>query len=225
MTLVMTRSRLAGDFLTGGQNTIALRVPSHPVANALLKEFEQRGGRGVAAPSANRYGRVSPTHVTAVHEELGPHLGPGDVILDGGASAVGIESTIIDCTTFSPRVLRLGAITESMITAVTGLSLASEGNTIRVSGSHSSHYAPVAKVFLDVKPRPGDGFIALAHHPTPAGAIRLAEPADTAEYARVLYAALRAADTSGLERIVVVTPEGDELSAAICDRLQRASFR
>jgi L-threonylcarbamoyladenylate synthase len=223
MTLVLRRSNLAGDFLTGGQDTVAVRVPAHPVALALLSEFEQLGGRGVAAPSANRFGKVSPTNAAAVHQELDQFLSDRDLILDGGSSMVGIESTIIDCTSELPRVLRLGAVTASMVAKVTGLSLATEGAPIRVSGSHSSHYAPMAKVLLDVHAQPGDGFIALANHPTPEGAVRLAEPKDSAEYARDLYVALRTADLLGLERVVAIEPKGDELSDAIFDRLQRAS--
>lgn len=223
ITLVLKRSRFAGDFLTGGQDTVGVRVPAHPVALALLAEFEQLGGRGVAAPSANRFGKVSPTNAAAVHQELDQFISDSDLILDGGSSTVGIESTIIDCTSLLPRVLRLGAVTASMVARVTGLSLSTEGAPIRVSGSHSSHYAPIAKVLLDVQALPGDGFIALANHPTPEGIVRLAEPKDTAEYARVLYAALRTADSLGIERVVAITPKGDELSDAIFDRLQRAS--
>lgn len=224
MSLVFKRTELAGDYVTGGQDTVALRVPSHPVALELLSEFEQLGGLGVAAPSANRFGKVSPTNATAVRAELGEYLSSKDLILEGGDSEVGIESTIIDCTTESPKLLRLGAITADMITQVTGLEVARGSSAIRVSGSLASHYAPNAKVVLDQAARPGDGFIALAAETTPDSAIRLIAPDDVEGYAQQLYFALRQADALGLERVVAITPKGDGLAEAIRDRLQRASF-
>jgi L-threonylcarbamoyladenylate synthase len=225
MTLVLHRSSLAGDFVTGGQETVAVRVPAHPIARALLDAFENRGGLGVAAPSANRFGKVSPTNAAAVYQELADYLRNDDLILDGGDSAVGIESTIVDCTTETPRVLRPGAITASMIEHVTGLTLSHNKSVIRVSGSLASHYSPRAKVILDVVPKPGDGFIALAEHETPTGVVRLAEPRTTDEFAQLLYSSLRRADDLALERVVVAVPTGDELSVAIIDRLQRARHR
>ena len=223
MTLILRRSNLAGDFVTGGQNTVGIRVPSHPVAQQLLAEFEAIGGAGVAAPSANRFGKVSPTTAEAVHQELSEYLAAEDAILEGGSSAVGIESTIIDCTGQQPRVLRLGAVTASMIEASTGLSLIEAGEQIRVSGSLESHYAPDAKLVLNGETQTGDGFLALSSLPTPAGAVRLAAPDNSEAYAAELYAALRRADELGLSRVVAIVPEGDELSAAIADRLLRAS--
>jgi L-threonylcarbamoyladenylate synthase len=225
MTLVLHRSSLAGDFVTGGQETVAVRVPAHPIARALLDAFENRGGLGVAAPSANRFGKVSPTNAAAVYQELADYLRNDDLILDGGDSAVGIESTIIDCTTETPRVLRPGAITGSMIEHVTGLTLSHNKSVIRVSGSLALHYSPRAKVLLDVVPKPGDGFIALAEHETPAGVVRLAEPRTTDEFAQLLYSSLRRADDLALDHVVVAVPTGDELSVAIIDRLQRARHR
>lgn len=223
MTLVLKRSQAAKDFITGGQDTVGVRVPSHAVALELLREFEQLGGLGVAAPSANRFGKVSPTTAQAVDEELGCYLVEQDLILEGGASEVGIESTIIDCTTERPRILRLGAITEQMIEQSTGLQVSNEQSEIRVSGSLESHYSPNAKLFLDIQALPGDGFIALNTQQTPEGAIRLCAPETTEEYAQQLYAALRRADELNLSRIVAITPTGDELSLAIADRLLRAS--
>lgn len=223
MTLILKRSSLAGDFVTGGQDTVGLRVPNHPVALALLSAFETLGGKGVAAPSANRFGKVSPTTADAVRQELADHLAPEDAILEGGSSEVGIESTIIDCTGDQPRVLRLGAITASMIQDATGFALTGTGENIRVSGSLESHYAPDAKLILDAVAQPGDGFIALADFETPVGVVRLASPKDSAEYAAQLYAALRRADELGLTRIVAIVPGGDEVAAAVADRLRRAS--
>ena len=122
MTLIVKRSELARDFVTGGQDTVGVRVPNHPVALALLEAFARVGGKGVAAPSANRFGNVSPTTAQAVADELGNHLADADQILDGGPCKVGLESTIIDCTGELPRILRPGAITEEMIKDSTGLS-------------------------------------------------------------------------------------------------------
>jgi L-threonylcarbamoyladenylate synthase len=225
MTLVLSKSDIANHLITGGQSTIGLRVPSHPVAQELLCEFETLGGLGVAAPSANRFGKVSPTTAQAVRAELDEYLEPGDMVLEGSQSEVGIESTIIDCTTNQPRILRLGAVTASMITQSTGLALVDSGETIRVSGSLESHYSPNATLLLDVDPKEGDGLLALNSFPTPEGVIRLTSPATTEEYANQLYSSLRRADEIGLARVIALTPSGDELSEAILDRLRRASKR
>jgi len=224
MTLVLKRSVLAKDFITGGQETVGLRVPAHPIALALIKEFESIGGKGIAAPSANRFGAVSPTTAQAVEEELQAHLQQTDLILDGGQCLVGVESTIIDCTGPTPTILRLGAITPLMIEGSTGLvALEANPSQIRVSGSLDSHYSPKAKVILDVVAVAGDGLIAPDQIPTPNGVIRLAAPSSIEEYARVLYHALRSADQKGLEVVVVLQPGGDGLAAAIRDRLQRSA--
>jgi L-threonylcarbamoyladenylate synthase len=223
MTLVLKRSLLAEDFVTGGQPTVGLRVPDHSVALALLSAFEKVGGKGIAAPSANRFGHVSPTTAHAVQEELGGYLDATDLILDGGASQVGVESTIIDCTSSAPRILRPGAVTSEMIEKSSGLKISTTGVDIRVSGSLESHYAPSAKVDLNRIPISGEGFIALASYQTPPGVIRLAAPDNVEEFGRVMYQALRAADTEGLESIVVEEPIGDGLALAIRDRLMRAA--
>ena len=225
MTLIFKRSQIAKDFVTGNQNTVGLRVPNQPIALALLKEFENLGGKGIAAPSANRFGAVSPTTAQAVKEELENYLDQtNDVILDGGPCQVGVESTIIDCTSDTPQILRLGAITKEMIAESTGLLVIDEPTSdIRVSGSLESHYSPNAKVVLDTDPETGDGFIAIDSIPTPAGAIRLAAPSSVEGYARDLYSALRFADAQGLTKICVIQPEGDGLAAAIRDRLKRAA--
>jgi len=232
MTLIMNRSELAGDFVTGGQNTVGVRVPDHPVALGLLQAFARAGGKGVAAPSANRFGNVSPTTAQAVADELSEHLVEADQILDGGPCEVGVESTIIDCTGVVPRILRPGAVTIAMIEESTGLvvgdSVATDGSgvdeeQIRVSGSLDSHYAPEAKVVLDRSPVAGQGFIAMADAETPDGVVRLAAPSNAHEFARELYSALRKADEMGLAIVVVVQPGGDGIEIAIRDRLLRAS--
>ena len=228
MTLIMKRSALAGDFVTGGQETVGIRVPDHVVALGLLEAFARAGGRGVAAPSANRFGNVSPTTAQAVADELSEHLSGADQIIDGGACAVGVESTIIDCTGDVPRILRPGAVTVAMIEQSTGLSVSNNGKAvdtpvIRVSGSLDSHYAPVATVVLDQSPTAGQGFIAMADVATPDGVVRLAAPKSDDEFAQVLYAALRAADEQGLQSVVVEQPQGAGIAVAIRDRLQRAA--
>jgi L-threonylcarbamoyladenylate synthase len=226
MTLVVRRSGLAGDFVTGGQDTVGVRVPDHPVALGLLEAFERAGGKGVAAPSANRFGNVSPTTAQAVSDELVDYLAEGDQILDGGACDVGVESTIIDCTGDVPKILRPGAITAQMIAESTGLEVVGvvEENAIRVSGSLEAHYAPVATVLLDQSPVPGQGFIAMAGIMAGDGVVRLAAPNSHDEFARVIYSALRAADQLGLETVVVIQPQGDGIAIAIRDRLKRAAF-
>ena len=223
MTLVLKRSILAEDFVTGGQPTVGLRVPDHVVALALLSAFEKIGGKGIAAPSANRFGHVSPTTAGAVQEELGEYLEERDQILDGGPSTVGVESTIIDCTSAAPRILRPGAITIEMVEESTGLKVSTIETDIRVSGSLENHYAPQASVFLNRKPIAGEGFIAFADIQTPESVIRLASPKSVAEFARVMYSALRDADAKGLSSVVVLEPTGSGLALAIRDRLMRAS--
>ena len=225
MTLVVRRSDLAADFVTGGQDTVGVRVPNHPAALGLLEAFVRAGGKGVAAPSANRFGNVSPTTAQAVAAELGDYLADGDQILDGGACDVGVESTIIDCTGDLPKILRPGAITAQMIEESTRLTVVGpvEEPEIRVSGSLDSHYAPVATVVLDQSPTVGQGFIAMADVVAANGVVRLAAPKSHEEFAHDLYAALRAADEQGLATVVVQQPVGDGIAIAIRDRLKRAA--
>ena len=223
MTLVLKRSELAKDFVTGGQDTVGVRVPDHVVALALLEAFEMVGGKGVAAPSANRFGHVSPTTAAAVVEELGDYLFKNDLVLDGGACDVGVESTIIDCTGAAPAVLRPGAISVAMIEECTGLKTTGSVKEIRVSGSLENHYAPIAQVLLRENALAGQGFIALAAIETPEGVVRLASPSNDEEFARILYSALRDADARGLSEVVVVQPIGTGIAVAIRDRLARAA--
>jgi L-threonylcarbamoyladenylate synthase len=227
MTLIFKRSSLAQDFITGGQDTVGIRVPNHVVALGLLEAFHNLGGRGVAAPSANRFGHVSPTTAQAVSDELSEYLNQEDQVLDGGPCAVGVESTIIDCTGNAPRVLRPGGITAEMIKESTGLIPtfvnASDLQEIRVSGSLEKHYSPAARVILDQIPVAGQGFIAPSRRVTPTDVKRLAAPKNIDEFARDLYAALRKADELGLAEVVVEQPTGEGLAIAIRDRLKRAS--
>jgi L-threonylcarbamoyladenylate synthase len=224
MTLILNRSSLAQDFITGGQNSVGIRVPDHVVALALLSAFHGQGGKGIAAPSANRFGHVSPTTAQAVKDELGSYLNEQDQILDGGPCTVGVESTIIDCTSDVPKILRPGAITAEMITTSTGLeALDSTGTLIRTSGSLDAHYAPAAQVLLDQQPSAGQGFIALATATTPQDVIRLASPNNDIEFAQSLYASLRKADELGLSHVVIEQPTGSGIAVAIRDRLMRAA--
>ena len=226
MTLILPRSASVGDFITGGQASVGIRIPNDPIALELIK----RAGVGVAAPSANRFGAISPTTALAVHQEIGSYLdNERDVILDGGASDVGVESTIIECLGNAPKILRPGAITKEMIEEVTGLTVDEGASQVRASGTLEQHYAPKAKVFLLDAENPvvacivGVGFLALEKFPTPDGAIRLASPKSDEEYARVLYDALREGDRRNLPAIYVVPPVGTGVAVAIRDRLKRAS--
>lgn len=226
MTLILPRSEKVGDFITGGQASVGIRIPNNPLA----LEFLRRAEVGVAAPSANRFGAISPTSALAVQEEIGPYLdAQHDVILDGGASEVGVESTIIECLGDAPKILRPGAITKEMIEEATGLNVDESGSEVRASGTLEQHYAPRAKVFLLDPINPvvacivGVGFIALEKFPTPDGAIRLAAPKTDEEYARALYDALREGDRKNLPAIYVVPPAGEGVAVAIRDRLRRAS--
>jgi L-threonylcarbamoyladenylate synthase len=229
MTLILPRTDLAKDFITGSQDNIGIRIPSHTVALALLKEFEVQGGLGVAAPSANRFGAVSPTTATAVEIELADYLSENDQILDGGPCLIGVESTIINCTQNKPSILRPGAITKEMIEDTSGLTIGlnisnSESIKIKAAGLLESHYAPNAKVLLTGTPTLGDGFIALDSFTTPDGAIRVASPKTNEEYAQVLYEAFRLADIKGLTRVFVIPPTGGGIAVAINDRLAKSAF-
>jgi L-threonylcarbamoyladenylate synthase len=227
MTLILPRTDLAKDFITGGQDNVGIRVPSHTVALSLLKEFESQGGLGVAAPSANKFGKVSPTSADDVMAELFGYLNSNDLVLDGGPSLVGIESTIINCTSTMPSILRPGGITNAMISDLLGIKIEdvtkNSSDQIRAPGSLKSHYSPKAKVYLSGTPSPGDGFIALSKFPTPHGVVRLTSPATNEEYARTLYHGLRLADSKKLSKVFVIPPSGDDISIAICDRLQKAA--
>jgi L-threonylcarbamoyladenylate synthase len=228
MTLILPRTEIAKDFITGGQDNVGIRVPSHSVALSLLREFERQGGYGVAAPSANRFGKVSPTCADDVKSELLNYLKSDDLVLDGGSSLVGIESTIIDCTKSTPTILRPGGITSTMVSNLLklkiDLNIKKRNNQIKAPGLLESHYSPIAKVFLSGTPAPGDGFIALNNFPTPPGAIRLISPINNEEYARNLYHGLRLADSKKLANVFVILPFGKDIAVAICDRLKKASI-
>ena len=228
MTLILSKTELVKDFVTGGQDNVGIRVPAHTVALALLKEFESHGNYGIAAPSANRFGKVSPTCAEDVKEELSDFLSVNDLILDGGPSLIGVESTIIDCTKGSPLILRPGGITPTMINDLLDLSIQVDTKLstiqIKAPGLLESHYSPTARVHLSGTPGPGDGFIAPSNFPTPKGVIRLMSPTSNQEYAKTLYQGLRLADSKKLTNVFVVPPVGDDIAVAICDRLTKSAF-
>jgi L-threonylcarbamoyladenylate synthase len=234
MTLVLPRSTRAADFITGGQDTVGVRVPGSPVAREVLRalaELTADPGIAIAAPSANRFGRVSPTTAQHAQQELGELLDDSDVILDAGPCVVGVESTIIDCSGGAPVLLRPGKITAEQIEAVGEIPLGS-GSVTRAPGTLASHYAPRARVqvtdpesLTELRPDPTVGIIALASVPTPPGIVRLCAPHNDDEYAACLYRALREADSLNLTSVVAVPPEGAGLAEAIRDRLQRAAHR
>ena len=226
MTLILPRTRLAKNCITGGQDTIGLRVPSNEVALELLARFEEIGGNGVAAPSANRFGAVSPTTAGAVIEELGGFLDLNDLVMNGGQSLIGIESTIIDCTGDSPIVLRPGSISNLQIQEVTKKIIVTKNSimpTIKVSGNLKSHYSPKAIVKIGNNPKKGDGFIALSKIPTPNGAIRLSSPTSPEEFARELYKSLSLADKMNIKKVFILIPKEHALTEALMDRISKAS--
>ena len=230
LTLVGYRTKLATDAITGGQETVAVRIPSHPIAQQVLTELAAQGIVGLVAPSANRFGHVSPTSANHVEIDLGEYLGAhGDFILDGGHCEVGLESTIVLATNEQPVILRLGAITAQDIERITGIAVSEVvENLPRVSGALDSHYAPRAKVILisDVSQvfAENSGLLALSQIATPAGVHRLAAPNSVTDFAHDLYTALRAGDDLNLGTIYVVPPLGAGLAQAITDRLERAAF-
>ncbi|MGW5655098.1 L-threonylcarbamoyladenylate synthase [Streptomyces humi] len=231
LTLVLRRGSRVPLEATGGLDTVAVRVPDHPVALALLAAF----GGGVTAPSANRFGQVSPTTANDVRDELGDAV---DFVLDGGPCQVGVESTIVDVTGEAPSILRPGGVTREDLEAVLGFPLAVPSTSrIRVPGQHPSHYAPRARVVL-VEPEKviaeAERAQELGHRvgvfvPAPfAGApvkahTVVAVPASMDAYARGLYGFLRELDQRGCDLIVASVPAQEGLGLAIANRLRRAA--
>ena len=224
MTLILKRSQVAKDYITGSQDSVGIRVPSHPIALALLTRFETLGGLGIAAPSANRFGHVSSTSAQDVHVELGDYLSEYDFILEGGKSEVGIESTIIDCRYAKPIILRPGTITVAMINSVIKVeSINMEHPQFRVSGNLEKHYAPITKVILNKTPKSGQAYIAVSSFKTPEGVYRISAPVNVDEFARHLYAGMRRADELGFAELVLEIPEGQGIEVALLDRLTKAA--
>lgn len=230
LTLVVKRSRLALDVVTAGQDTVALRVPAHPLARALLQRLAPLG---VAAPSANRHGSVSPTTAQHVRDDLGRDV---DFVLDGGACSVGVESTIVDCSSGTPRLLRPGGLGREALERVLGQPVPLvESAEVRVSGTMESHYAPRAGLVLttaealadEVAQRQAWGAtVAVLAPGTPAlppntKHVRWGDDAESA--ARTLFAELRALDAQGIDVVVAVPPPEGGLGLAVRDRLRRAA--
>jgi L-threonylcarbamoyladenylate synthase len=217
LTLVVRRNpdRVAPE-ATGGRDTVGIRVPDHPVALALLDSF----GGGIAAPSANRFGRVSPTTAQHVRDDLGADV---DLVLDGGPATVGVESTIVDVTGPEPTLLRVGGIDEGRIAAIVGATPARRtGGEVAASGTLPSHYSPNARVELVDAGALGARVEQLRAEGCAVGV--LDAPADAAEYAHVLYGRLRELDETGVEVIVAVLPADQSgIGAAVADRLRRAA--
>jgi L-threonylcarbamoyladenylate synthase len=232
LTLVVRRAARVLDEVTGGGDTVGVRVPDQPVALALLGAF----GGGIAAPSANRFGHVSPTTARDVRADLGDDV---DLVLDDGPCTVGVESTIVDCTGNDPVILRPGGVTRERLQQVLGREVAirSDG-LVRAPGTLKSHYAPEAAVLVvaraDLDDRAatllaaGQRVAVLAAGPPvplPPEAVVLDAPADVDEYARVLYARLREVDRRGLDVVLAVPPPEVGVGAAVADRLRRAAGR
>jgi L-threonylcarbamoyladenylate synthase len=227
LTVVVRRAPHVPDAVTGGLDTVGLRVPDQPVARALLRAF----GGGVAAPSANRFGRVSPTTAADVFADLGDDV---DVILDGGPCRIGVESTIVDCSRAEPAILRLGGVPRERIDDVLGRTvLLLDTGERPAPGTLESHYAPSARVeFADLATLADRVEAALEREervgvigvddPRAAVAV-LGVPRDGEEYAHDLYRMLRDADRRGLDRVVALLPGPEGLGAAVADRLRRAS--
>jgi L-threonylcarbamoyladenylate synthase len=230
LTIILPRSAAVPDAVTGGRDTVAVRVPDHPLALALLTQF----GGPVAAPSANRFGRPSPTRAEDVVAELGEAVA---VVLDGGPCAIGIESTVLDLTTDPPQVLRPGGISAEAIAAVIGRPVSAQASgPARAPGMLESHYAPGARVEIVAADDVPDRAAALADagqavavlapgdiSPLPSSVQVLGPAGDPDAYATQLYAAFRRADAAGAEVILAVPPPPRGMGVAVRDRLTRAA--
>jgi L-threonylcarbamoyladenylate synthase len=229
LTLVVPKAAHVLAAVTGGQSTIALRAPAHPVARALLAAF----GRGIAAPSANRYGRISPTRADDVREELGDRVA---MVLDGGDCEVGLESTIVACLDGQAMVLRPGAVSRRQIADVVGVLTDADAGAPRAPGGGRSHYAPQTPLAIvdgaDLNARiedalrRGERLAVLTHAVAPIAPERITWrplPADPSAYGQAMYATLRALDRAGAARILVEAVPATEAWEAIADRLRRAA--
>jgi L-threonylcarbamoyladenylate synthase len=223
LTLILKRAARAQDFVTGGQDTVGLRVPSHPIARELLKEF----AGAIAAPSANRFGLVSPTTAAHVREDLGKDA---DLVLEGGPSEVGIESTIVDLSGDAPALLRPGHVSKKELESLVGEMREKSALSPRHSGGLERHYAPrtpamlVPSYGLDKAITEFKARVAVLAFSRPDERVDywLRMPRDPQAYAQRLYAALRELDSAGCERILVEAPPEAPEWSAVRDRLQRA---
>jgi L-threonylcarbamoyladenylate synthase len=212
LTMILPKAARVSSVATGGQHSVGLRVPDHPVALSLLREF----GGGVAAPSANRFGKVSPTTAEHVRQDLGNDV---DFVLDGGPCSIGVESTIVDFTSGDPVILRPGGLTRERLEEALGRPVPVQGSgPVRVSGQLESHYAPRAEVVIV---RPGEGERRATE--LRAGGKTVVVLAEQEVAARELYASLRRGDESGADVIIVPLPDLVGLGLAVADRLQKAA--
>jgi L-threonylcarbamoyladenylate synthase len=229
LTLVLPRSSRASNAVTGGQGTVAVRVPAHPVALAVLRAF----GGGLAAPSANHFGRVSPTRAADVVADLGTEV---DLVLDGGPCSVGVESTIVDLSGEAPALLRPGGVTREALEGVLGRGVDIRvTDEVRAPGMLPSHYAPRAGLVLATRAEASTRAAGLVREgrqvalcgpaglEVPPGVVHLPAPEDVPELARSLYALLRAVDAARVDVAVVVVPDEGGLGLAVLDRLRRAA--
>ena len=250
MTLILKRAAVVPDAVTGGQDTVGIRIPGHPVALALLHQFSEQGSGVIAAPSANRFGGVSPTRAIDVVHGLGPFLDEEDMVLDGGACQVGVESTIIDLSGEKPRILRPGGLSRSAIEAALGskLDASTQGESVsasavpRVSGSLESHYAPRAKVRL-VAPEVFSSLMTARLQEQPKQRLGLMPfvsqrldgvssdprlivrgmPDEADQYAQLLYATMNDLDRMGVDELLIAQPPQNAAWEAVSDRLRRAA--
>jgi L-threonylcarbamoyladenylate synthase len=229
LTLVLARAARVPDAASAGLATIGVRVPDQPVALALLREF----GGGVAAPSANRFGRVSPTTADDVRADLGDDVAE---VLDGGQCRVGIESTIVDWSTGEPAILRLGGVARETIEQLLGGAVpVRDDGAVRAPGTLPSHYAPRTRVEVVDAPQLRARAAALTPcgrvgvitpdvpDDLPAGVVIVGVPSDADDYAHSLYRLFRAADRERLDVVLAVPPPGTGIGAAVADRLRRAA--
>ncbi len=230
LTLILRKHPRVPLAVTGGQETIALRVPDHPDALAVLDTF----GGGIAAPSANRFGRVSPTTAQHVRDDLGPKA---DFILDGGPCKVGVESTILDLTGDEPVILRPGGVTREVLEKVLGVPVATgRKSDVRVPGTLESHYSPKARVRVETPEtvtraaleeqglgRKAAAWLGAGDSRLPLGIRRLPVAPEAAGRAQSLYQMLREADAGGFDVVLVTLPPDSGLDAAVVDRLRRAA--
>jgi len=223
LTLVLRRAPDVSDAVTGGADTVGLRMPDHPVAIALLKRF----GDGIAAPSANRFGRISPTRAQHVAQEFGDDV---ELILDGGPCRIGVESTIVDLSSGTPSLLRPGGVRLEAIEQVLGRTLgAADAHAPRAPGMLASHYAPhtptvaMPRAMLEASASPDDGVLAFDNFPGDVGRHRVVLPAQPERAAHGLYEALRALDAAGTDRILVEVPPDTPEWRTVRDRIFRAA--
>ena len=216
LTVVVKRNSSVSDLITGNRDTVAIRCPAHSVTTALLAVLDD----AIVAPSANRFGKVSPTNARHVLSDLGDDI---DLILDGGDCKIGLESTIIDCTTEPPQLLRAGALTVEQIKAVCGIDIADAQGESRAPGMLEKHYAPKCRVELvETHIKALDRKNALDKLNVSNTILYYGD--DLELYAKSLYAQFRQADASNIDVVIAVVPPMRGIGAAICERLKKASF-